>query len=147
MDDGTTGTLEAIEALTLQAAAPYTVSAWTEKVQSGYKQYETADRLTTYLILAYKGRVLFYGVEVPKKRFTIPSLSGDPECEEYLAALYTPCLFAHRGDISIEELKDIVHADSDYEICSLKALAPGEEETDDGFFLRNAMWLVNALIH
>ena len=141
------GTLEDIEELTLSTIGPFVASIFSEGIESGYKEYETADRLTTYLIFAHKGRALFYGVDIQKRRFTIPALEGDPRCEEYLTSLYTPCLFAHRGDVTAQELADIVCSSSDYDIGSLESLAPGEEETDKEFFLRNAMWLLNPMVH
>lgn len=141
-------TLSDIEDYTMASVAPFMAYNFSTAVKCGYKEFEGPDCITTYLVFVHEDRVLFYGVDTPKKQYLVPMLSEDEGKEGALCSLFEPCLFAKKGVLSQSEFQDIIHADSDYEIDqALEAVVPSEEETDKDFFLRNAMWLLNPVIH
>jgi len=144
-DPDVKNTLNDIEDYTLASVAPFMRYTFSSAVKYGYKEYESPDSYTTYLMFAHEDRVLFYGVDSPKKKFLVP-IMGDTE-EESLLTLFEPCLFARKGTLTDAELQDIVYSDSDQNIEELEAVTPSDEESDKDFFLRNAMWLLNPMVH
>ncbi len=145
--------LSDIATITMATVAPFTTNTFVSTPKHGYKKFESADRYTTYLLFTHEDRVLFYGVDIPKKKFIVPmlaDLSGDKPSKESLdmiQTLFDPCIFARRGTVTDEEFADLIHADTDDGVDELETVIPNEDESDNDFFLRNAMWLLDPVVH
>ena len=140
-------TLSDIETITMSTIAPFIANTFNGgTVQYGYKQFEAHDRNTTYLMFSHKNRVLFYGVDTPKQQYAFPMLSGELDFDEVQTS-FDPCIFARKGILKQSDVKDIFYAESDSEIEILESVEPTDEETDEDFFLRNALWLLNPVVH
>lgn len=146
MQDATNNMLSDIESFTMATIAPFMAASFDGSVQYGYKEFDSPDRNTTYLMFCHKDRVLFYGVDTPKKRFIFPMLSTETDWD-VLQELFAPCLFARKGILSETELENLCYASSDDEIDELEPVEPSNGEADKDFFLRNAMWLLNPMVH
>ena len=151
VDTDVKNALSDIETYTLKTVAPFIATSFSGGMKYGYKEFEGPDRYTTYLMFVHEDRVLFYGVDSPKRRYLIPMLSEEvadgEEAEELIAALFAPCLFAKKGALTDVEFADMVHSDNDNEIEDLESVSPEKDETDKDFFFRNAMWLLNPMVH
>ena len=68
--------------------------------------------------------------------------------KDAMYSLFEPSLFAKKGVLSDADFNEIIQSDTDDLIEEvLDAIAPGEEEEDADFFLRNAMSLLNPVVH
>lgn len=145
--------LSDIAAITMDTVAPFTTNAFVSAPKHGYKKFEGPDRHTTYLLFTHEDRVLFYGVDIPKKKFIVPMLAdrrGEKPSKESLdviQTLFDPCIFARRGTVTDDEFSDLIHAETDDDIDGLEVVIPYEDESDNDFFLRNAMWLLDPVVH
>ena len=146
MQEEAKSTLSDIENFTMATVAPFLAASFEGPLQYGYKEFESPDRNTTYLMFCHKDRVLFYGIDTPKKQFVFPMLSKETDWD-VLHELFSPCLFVKKGIFSDIELENLCYATTDDEIDELESIEPADGEAENDFFLRNAMWLLNPVIH
>tara|TARA_B100000131_G_scaffold221323_1_gene212867 strand:- start:47228 stop:47695 length:468 start_codon:yes stop_codon:yes gene_type:complete len=114
-----------------------------------FKDEEGGD--TMYLMLSHKDRVLFYGMDLdPPSESDIAAVlqsAGLDEPEEVEASSRIT-LFCRRGDKqTAADIRAFFSRGSDDAIECLDHIQPAENDSNEDFFLKNAMWLLNPMVH
>jgi hypothetical protein len=126
--------LNDIQDKTMSVLAPHLVFT-TDELAIGLRQYQSRNKETTYLCIRYEGRVLFYGTDVTH--------GWGGHVEE--GAGYS--VFCKRGELDDIDFSVMMDNDTDEDIDELDDSCPEEDESEDDFFFRNAVWLLNPTIH
>ena len=113
-----------------------------------YEELDVPEVNILYLVTVRKTRVLVYGMERIKSALTnfdymfgMPKqFSEEPENEKV-------SLFCKRVEAQPYEINEILDGVQDGLLEGLEGVYPEEDESNEDFFLRNAMWLLNPTIH
>jgi len=155
--------LRDIHDYTLETVAPLGMGITGKKFSAEYIKMEGAEpgSDTMYLSMSHGDRLLFYGMDIDPPTFEelrrlVSSYEefDDPEEDEIDEAIpgQDPVprvtLFCRRRACkNPHELKAILSAKDDRVIDSLEHVRPTGDESNEDFFLRNAMWLLNPTVH
>lgn len=140
-------TLSEIEDITISTVAPFMTATFdTNIIKYGYKQFDSYECRTTYLMFMLKDRVLYYGINSPKKEFAFPMLEGEEDLGT-IQMQFDPYIFTKKGVLSQSDIKKTFLKNSDEEMELLESVGPLDDETDEEFFLRNAMWLLSPVVN
>ena len=114
-----------------------------------YEELDAPQVSILYLVTVRKSRVLVYGMERIKSAttnfdymFDLPSqFPGGLEENEKVS------LFCKRLEAPPYEINEVLDGAQDGMLEELEGAYPEEGESNEDFFLRNAMWLLNPTIH
>lgn len=142
-----TETLSEIKSITISTISPFMLNSFdSDLIKYGYKYFDSHETRTTYLLFAYKNRVLYYGINSPKQRFRFTMLEGEGDYDA-IQMQFDPYVFTKRGVLSQSELKKAFYVSTKSNLEGLKSIMPSSHETDEEFFLRNAMWLLDPIVN
>jgi hypothetical protein len=121
-------------------------------VAAGFGRFSTWENDTLYLMLNHKDRVLFYGMDLsPPTADDILCMLSEADVEEDedgIPSASRVTLFCRRkAKQSPFEVEEYFASETDHEIEDLDHIEPREGESNEDFFLRNAMWLLNPMVH
>ena len=147
MDTEIRETFSEIENITISTISPFMLNSFdSDLIKYGYKYFDSHEVKTTYLLFTFKNRVLYYGINSPKHRFYFPMLEGE-EGYEATQTQFEPYVFMRRGVLPRSELKKVYYINTDSNLDGLVSIGPTDDETDEEFFLRNAMWLLDPVVN
>ncbi|MAP23891.1 MAG: hypothetical protein CL582_23415 [Alteromonadaceae bacterium] len=140
-------TLSEIKSITISTISPFMLNSFDSNlIKYGYKYFDSHETRTTYLLFTHKDRVLYYGINSPKQEFYFPMLEGE-EGYSPTQTQFEPYVFTRRGVLSRSELRKVFYINTDSNLDGLKSIRPTDDETDEEFFLRNAMWLLDPVVN
>jgi len=113
-----------------------------------YQTFNYPDANCMYLILVSGERLLAYGMELDLTPVTDFSYLFDEDSNEPSPLESRVSLFCRRfwAD-NPYQIAQIIGEESESVYESLDHVTPRESETNEDFFLRNAMWLLNPTVH
>ena len=115
-------------------------------VTSEYRQFGDNYADCLYLIMAKGLRVLVYGME--RDRTPSPDynyLFTEDAVSPYQDKVTLFCRSLELGNYY--ELSALLDAEDEYFIDAMEDKIPSEGDTNEDFFLRNAIWLMDPVIH
>ena len=140
-------TLSEIKSITIETISPFILTPFDpDLIKYGYKYFDSHETKTTYLLFTYKDRVLYYGINSPKQVFYFPMLEVEEDYDS-IQLQFDPYIFTKRGVLSASQLRKVFYANSDSSVEGLESVTPFNLETDEEFFLRNAMWLLDPIVN
>jgi len=158
--------LKDIHDYTLETVAPIGLGINGKKFSAKYIKLDGPDQgsNTIYLSMSHGDRLLFYGMDIepPTVQELMALVSAYAEVEDdslresddiaEAVAGQSPIprvtLFCRRHACQNPyELNAILSSKNDQVIDSLDHVRPTDDESNEDFFLRNAMWLLNPTVH
>jgi hypothetical protein len=140
MSDPRAHILQGIKEYTEDLYKEWCIGTFDIPIEYMFRLYKAPDRDTAYLIIRRGNRILFYGIDNygdSIKQFSDPD-NGVLGLE----------LFCRRKEFDKGyELDMLLEDNSDERIDGLDEVFPGDDDSNEDFFLTNAMWLLDPMVH